>query len=401
MLHKGGEAMDKMKVFKDMHPELKAFDEENRTITAVASTETPDRYGDVVLQDGWVLENFLKNPVMPWGHDYHQPPVAKITDIKVENKKLVFTAKFPEKGINSFADMIFEMYKTGFLNAFSVGFIPIEYEQNEHGGYTFKKQELLEISAVLVPANQEALMMTYKSLLEQGRKSEKTVISDTTAPEGVELEKKADVNTCTSDVEEEPEVEGKAVVPYQDLPLADMDTEWDAAKARKNIAKWASSDGSGDKDKVDWKKYRKGFLWYDAENPENFGSYKLPIADVFDSRLKAVPKAIFASAAAIQGARGGVDIPDADKEKIKKVLEKYYEKMDKTPPWAEEMVDMEKILEKLDELKAELVEIKEKLFKQKEVQSETNVEVNSTLEVKPEELKNLLKDTIKEIMKEG
>ncbi len=356
-----------MKIFKDFSSELKSIDVERRTITAVASTETPDRYGDVVLQNGWVLDNFLKNPVIPWGHDYKQPPIAKAIDIRVEGNKLVFTAQFPEKGINPTADMVFDMYRTGFLKAFSVGFIPIEYEQNEYGGYTYKKQELLEISAVTVPANQEALVMAFKDFMQERK-----------------------------------DLEEKAVVPYQDLPLADMDTEWDAAKARKNVAKWASSDGSGDKDKIDWAKYRKAFLWYDAENQENFGSYKLPIADVFDGKLKAVPKAIFAAAAAIQGARGGVDIPDADKEKIKKILEKYYKKMDRTPPWAEEMVNMEEILGKLDELKeelknliekilAELDEIKAKLFEEGEKK-----QVEEKNKVDPEELKNLIEKILKE-----
>lgn len=345
-----------MKIFKDFSSELKSIDVERRTITAVASTEVPDRYGDVVLQNGWVLDNFLKNPVIPWGHDYKQPPIAKAIDIRVEGNKLVFTAQFPEKGINPTADMVFDMYRTGFLKAFSVGFIPIEYEQNEYGGYTYKKQELLEISAVTVPANQEALVMAFKDFMQERK-----------------------------------DLEEKAVVPYQDLPLADMDTEWDAAKARKNVAKWASSDGSGDKDKIDWAKYRKAFLWYDAENKENFGSYKLPIADVFDGRLKAVPKAIFAAAAAIQGARGGVDIPDADKEKIKKILEKYYKKMDRTPPWSEEMIDMEKILGKLDELKAELDEIKAKLFEEGEKK-----QVEEKNKVDPEELKNLIEKILKE-----
>lgn len=125
----------------------------------------------------------------------------------------------------------------------------------------------------------------------------------------------------------------KAVVPFQDLPLAPIDRAWDADAAVQRVRKWASSDGSGDKDKIDWAKYRKAFLWYDAENPENFGSYKLPIADVINERLYAVPRGIFAAAAALQGARGGVNIPEADIERCKRHLEKYYEKMDREPPW--------------------------------------------------------------------
>lgn len=133
----------------------------------------------------------------------------------------------------------------------------------------------------------------------------------------------------------------KAVVPFQDLPLASEDRAWDADAARARIAKWA---GGPEKENIDWSKYRKAFLWYNSDEPENFGSYKLPIADVIDGKLMAVPRAIFAAAAAIQGARGGVNIPDSDIPAIKRHLERYYRKMEKEPPWAEKRSDMDMLL---------------------------------------------------------
>jgi hypothetical protein len=35
----------------------------------------------------------------------------------------------------------------------------------------------------------------------------------------------------------------------------------------------------------------------------------------------------------MQGARGGIDIPGSDVERVKSHLAKYYRKMDRTPPW--------------------------------------------------------------------
>ena len=35
-------------------------------------------------------------------------------------------------------------------------------------------------------------------------------------------------------------------------PMMGMDAIWDEEKAIANISKWASSDGSGDEDKIDW-----------------------------------------------------------------------------------------------------------------------------------------------------
>lgn len=128
----------------------------------------------------------------------------------------------------------------------------------------------------------------------------------------------------------------KTVVPFQDLPLADMDRSWDADAAVARVRVWA---GGPDKDEIDWAKYRKAFLWYDAKNPDNYTSYKLPIADVIKGRLYAIPRGIFAAAAALQGARGGVDLSEEDIERCKRHLEKYYKKMDRKPPWEDEDKD--------------------------------------------------------------
>ncbi len=133
----------------------------------------------------------------------------------------------------------------------------------------------------------------------------------------------------------------KAVVPFQDLPLASEDRSWDADAARARVANWA---GGPDKANIDWAKYRKAFLWYNSDEPENFGSYKMPIADIIDGKLMAVPRAIFAAAAAVQGARGGVNISDSDIPAVKRHLERYYRKMDREPPWAEKHADLNMLL---------------------------------------------------------
>src|SRR5665647_892485 len=54
--------------------ELKSLDEETRTIEFIGSTASEDRYGDSITQAGWDVGNFIKNPVVPWGHDYSMPP---------------------------------------------------------------------------------------------------------------------------------------------------------------------------------------------------------------------------------------------------------------------------------------------------------------------------------------
>jgi len=128
--------------------------------------------------------------------------------------------------------------------------------------------------------------------------------------------------------------EMRTVVAYQDFPLADVERPWKAAAAEK---RWRAKCG-GD-DNLNWQKYHTGFLWYDAKNPESITSHKLLIVDVIDGSVKAVPRAIFAAAAAVQGARGGVNIPEADKARVRKHLEKYYKRLDREPPWNQKSLD--------------------------------------------------------------
>jgi hypothetical protein len=93
------------------------------------------------------------------------------------------------------------------------------------------------------------------------------------------------------------------------------------------VRRWAGVD---DKPNA---KYRDAHVWYDAEKKDQFGSYKLLIADVIDDELKAVPRAIMAAGAIMQGGRGGIDLPEKDIPRVKSHLAKYYKKMGDEPPW--------------------------------------------------------------------
>ena len=124
----------------------------------------------------------------------------------------------------------------------------------------------------------------------------------------------------------------KGVVPYTDYPDMDEATEWDAAKARAQLAAWASSDGSGDKDKMDWAKYARGFAWFDAADKENFGAYKLPHHYVVGGSLKDVWRGVAASMVVVLGGRGGADIPEDDRRGIYNHLARHYKEFDKEPP---------------------------------------------------------------------
>jgi len=123
--------------------------------------------------------------------------------------------------------------------------------------------------------------------------------------------------------------EVKSVVPFQDLPLADQDRPWDADAAIARVREFTDSDEEPSAT------YRRAFIYYDKEDDDNFGAYKLPIADVIDGRLTVVPRGIFAAAVAVSGARGGVTIPDNERDAVISHINRYYVKLDLPSPFEE------------------------------------------------------------------
>ena len=139
-------------------------DDGDRVVEFIASDESVDRYGDVIMADGWELEHFRSNPIFLWSHD-NRAPIGTVPTIGIVGKQLRATVRFA-KG-KQLAEELWSFVKDGILRAVSVGFSVnseddyewIEDEDgNETGGIRFLRQELLELSLVAVPANRHALM---------------------------------------------------------------------------------------------------------------------------------------------------------------------------------------------------------------------------------------------------
>lgn len=144
---------------------VKSIDKVNFTLTMVASTQEPDRHNDVIIQSGWDTKNFLKNPAILNSHRYDDVTeiIAKATRTEIIGKgkrsRLEQDWKFAVNE-NPKAKIIFDLYANGFARASSVGFIPKKFKQNQDGTtdwFTIEEAELLEVSAVSVPANALAL----------------------------------------------------------------------------------------------------------------------------------------------------------------------------------------------------------------------------------------------------
>lgn len=124
----------------------------------VVSTNALDAHGERISVDGIDLKDYKKNPVVLWGHDGFNLPIARATKIWKEGGKLMARAQFYLK--DEFAKKVYDYIVDGFLNAVSIGGMVEEWSDD---GITIKKMNMKEFSVVSIPANQEALV-TAKSL---------------------------------------------------------------------------------------------------------------------------------------------------------------------------------------------------------------------------------------------
>ena len=145
----------------------------DRRVLFTISKEVIDRDGDILRANGCDLTNYLKNKVFLGFHNSRDFPLGKTEDIWIEADRVKAIVYFPtveelssdpnnasEKA--KLCDFCYHCYKTGMLNAVSVGFIPLEWIETENG-FDILKWELLEFSAVAVPANQDAIAEAVKS----------------------------------------------------------------------------------------------------------------------------------------------------------------------------------------------------------------------------------------------
>lgn len=105
---------------------------------------------------------------------------------------------------------------------------------------------------------------------------------------------------------------------FQDYPM--IDQTWDSTAAISRVRKFMGSE------EKPTQHYRNAFFWYNNEESENFGAYKLPFTDVVDGRIVANIRGVNAANAVMAGARGGVAIPAADRSRVQAHIDRYREK---------------------------------------------------------------------------
>ena len=178
----------------------------------IASDETLDRYEEIICAAGWRLDNYQRNPVFQNAHKYGDILFtlgrALVTEVRaVAGRQVLFQRVEFATAHNPMAKIAYGLYKGKFLNAVSVGFIPVRWENpdgSEQGSSQgcgwpqptaseeveadrpatpsslsplptsvstpsgrfrrrYLEQELLEVSAVGIPANPNALVLGLKA----------------------------------------------------------------------------------------------------------------------------------------------------------------------------------------------------------------------------------------------
>lgn len=134
------------------------------------TTGSVDREGDRVLPDGVVLDNYKRNPVVMWLHDYtgrtasQGIPIGRTHTLELAEDGQGIVAEFEFLQGDEFAERVKNAWDQGFLRTASIGFRPIRSVENEFGGRDFQQWELLEWSLVPIPMNQDAVRLAFKTL---------------------------------------------------------------------------------------------------------------------------------------------------------------------------------------------------------------------------------------------
>lgn len=263
---------------------VKSIDEVEGTIEGYGATfsKDPDSYGDIIDPGAFTktLKQNADNIVSLFNHDTNQPiglPVAEQDKTGLYTKiKLVLEVQKARE--------VLALAKAGVIKRMSIGYEPVKTKFVD-GIRHLIEVKLYDISPVIFAANQEALILSAKSL-------------------------------CPQDT----------------MTLAEMDRDWDPILAARRIKSWAG----GEESAISWDKYEKAFAYCNRLEPESFSNYKLGFADIEGKRMVAVPKGIFAAAEGLDT----LEILEEEKEEIRAFLDRYYKNMRDAlgdpkilPPW--------------------------------------------------------------------
>ena len=137
--------------------EIKSFDDNQRILKGIASTPATDRDGDTVSKHGATFK--LPYPLLSQ-HD-HNSPIGEVIESRVTAKGIEITAVIAKDTGLRYVEDTYKKIKAGLIKGLSIGFRGLEVTKTKTGLH-FKTYEILELSAVTVPAQQQATITSIK-----------------------------------------------------------------------------------------------------------------------------------------------------------------------------------------------------------------------------------------------
>lgn len=271
---------------------------------AIATTAALDRYGEVVLPKGCDDTHFKNNPVLVAIHNFRQVTIGHLESWEITQDAITVELTFTQDEVGQ---MFEKRYIDRDMNAFSIGFrvkaggateiwnpwggkppevksmefkLPdgsthkLDFTNMEQIPFTvYTSWDWLELSPVPIPANPEALLLreandiisrSYAGSLVM-RSFVREKVKNELGPILEALKKFTDKSEIDF------QIDGFVA---KHSTSVDMTAEWSAAAAKTELAKWASADGSGKKETIDFSKFSKGFTSFNPEQAGSISAYK-------------------------------------------------------------------------------------------------------------------------------
>jgi len=293
--------------------------EENKgdwIVWGYASTFDVDTGNDQITKDALLgaKNDFVKYSTVLFNHDSNRP-IGKVIDTEVDDKGLLIKVILSKTEKD-----IWTKVTEGIISKWSISGRVIEEEQISNGVYQINKIKFVEVSLVSVPANNEAVAVDAYTSKNQNMnilEKLKDIAGTRTA-----REIKEGIQNLVDSLEEET---------IEKSPIADVLEEWSASE-KNEIAIYASSDGSGNNDTIDWSKYQEAFAWCDPNNTKSIDGYKLQHHTVKDGNLVVVWQGVAKAMTELLGIKGKTNIPAEEIDATYNHLAQHYKQFDKKVP---------------------------------------------------------------------
>lgn len=142
--------------------EVKAIEDDARILRGIATTPSPDRLNDIVNPLGAKFD--LPTPFL-WQH-HHDEPIGHVIEAEPKKSGIPFIAqiaKTDEPGtLKDRLDEAWQSLKLKLVRAVSIGFNPLKWSFLDNGGIEYEEWDWLELSAVTIPAQPDAVITAVK-----------------------------------------------------------------------------------------------------------------------------------------------------------------------------------------------------------------------------------------------